>query len=49
MMDTRQNPQLGIEPLRESHLETINDFTSRIEAVMKEAHSSLARAADDIA
>jgi len=28
MMDMGQNPQLGIEPLRESRLETLNDFAS---------------------
>jgi len=49
MMDTRQNPQLGIEPLRESCLETLNDFASRMEVAMKEAHSALTRAADDMA
>ena len=48
-MDTGKNPQLGIEPLKESHLETLNNFASRMEAVMKEAHSALARAADDMA
>ena len=46
-MDMGQNPQLGIEPLRESHLETLNDFTSRMEAATKEAHLALTRAADD--
>src|SRR5882672_3687453 len=49
MMDTRQNPQLGIEPLRESHLETLNDFTSWMEAATKEAHLALSRTADDMA
>src|SRR5882672_8786982 len=49
MMDTRQNPQLSIEPLRESHLETLNDFTSQMEVAVKEACSALSRAADDMA
>ena len=49
MMDTRQNLQLGIELLRESCLETLNDFATRMEAAMKEAHSSLTREADDMA
>src|SRR5882672_6014509 len=49
MMDTRQNPQLCIEPLRESRLETLNDFASRMEAAMKEAHSALSRAVDNMA
>ena len=46
MMDTGQNPQLDREPLRESHLEMLNDFTSRMEAAMKKACSALTRAAD---
>ena len=45
MMDTGQNPQQGIE----SHLETLNDFASRMEAAMKEARSALSRVADDMA
>src|SRR5882672_6769887 len=49
MMDTGQNPRLGIEPLRESRLETLNDFASRMDAAMKEAHSALSWAADDMA
>src|SRR5882672_10166043 len=34
MMDTGQNPQLGIEPLRESCLETLNDFASWMDAAV---------------
>ena len=49
MMDTRQTPQLGIEPLRESHLKTLNDFCSQMEVAMKEACSALSRAVDDMA
>jgi len=49
MMDTGQNPQLSIEPLRESHLETLNDFTTQMEAATKEAHLALSRAADNMA
>src|SRR5467141_2196146 len=49
MMDTGQNPRLGIEPLRESHLETLNDFASRMDAATKEAHSALSRAVDNMA
>jgi len=32
MLDTRQNPQLDMEPLRESQLEMLNNFTSWMEA-----------------
>src|SRR5882672_8076821 len=49
MMDTGQNPQLGIEPLRESCLKTLNNFTSWMEVAMKEACLALSRAADDMA
>jgi len=41
MLNTRQHPQLGVELLRESHLETLNDFTSRMEKATEEAHSAL--------
>src|SRR5882724_7384515 len=49
MLDTRQHPQLGVEPLRESCLETLNDFASRMEKATEEACSALARAANDMA
>jgi len=49
MMDMGQNPRLGIEPLRELHLETLNDFASRMEAAMKEACLALSQAVDDMA
>ena len=49
MLDTRQHPWLGIEPSRESHLETLKDFISRMNKVMDEARSALSQAADDMA
>ena len=49
MMDMGQNPQLGIEPLRESCLETLNDFASQMEVATKEAHLALSQVADDMA
>ena len=49
MLDTRQNPHLGIEPLRESHLEMLNNFASQMEAAMKEASSALPQAANHMA
>ena len=48
-MTTGQNPQLGIEPLRESRLKTLNNFTSWMEAATKEARLALSQAADDMA
>src|SRR5882724_9126173 len=49
MLEAGQHPWLGVEPLRESHLETLNDFTSRKEKAMDEARSALTRVADDMA
>ena len=49
MLETGQNPHLGIELLRESHLETLIDFASQIEAATKEAHSALTQAANNMA
>jgi len=49
MLDSGQHPRLGVKPLRESHLETLNDFASRMEKATEEARSALARAANDMA
>src|SRR5882724_11013243 len=49
MLNTGQHPKLSVEPLRESCLETLNDFASRMEKATEEVHSALARAADDMA
>src|SRR5882724_3215369 len=49
MIDTGQQPWLGIEPLRESHLETLKDFTSRMNKATDEACLALSQAADDMA
>ena len=49
MLNTGQNPQLGIELMRESQMETLNDFASWMEAATKVAHSALAQAANDMA
>jgi len=48
MLNTGQHPQLGMEPLRESHLETLNDFASRMEKATDKAHSALTQAADNM-
>jgi len=42
-------PQLSVEPLRESRLETLNDFASRMEKATDKACSALTRAADNMA
>jgi len=49
MLNTRQHPQLSVELLRESCLETLNDFASRMGKAMDEAHSALTQAADNMA
>src|SRR5882724_11504389 len=47
----QEEPLIGLEPLRESHLETLNSFTSctGMETAMKEVHSALTRAANEMA
>jgi len=42
MLNTGQHPKLSVEPLRESCLETLNDFASRMEKATEEARSALA-------
>jgi len=49
MLNTRQHPRLGVEPLRESHLETLNDFASRMGKATDKACLALTQAADDMA
>src|SRR5882724_10363631 len=49
MLDTRQHPRLSVEPLRESLLETLNDFASRMKMATEEVCSALTQAANDMA
>jgi len=49
MLNTGQHPQLSVELLMESCLETLNDFASRMEKATDEACSALTWAADDMA
>jgi len=49
MIDTRQHTWLGVEPLRESFLETLNNFTSRTEMATDKACSALTQAAEHVA
>src|SRR5882724_3373648 len=49
MLNTGKCPRLSVEPLRESHLETLNDFTSRMERATDEACLALTQAADYMA
>ena len=49
MLDTGQHPRLGVEPVRETQLEALEDFITRMDAATNEAHSALTKAADDMA
>ena len=49
MLDNGQHPRLGVEPIRETRLETLRDFTDHMEMVTNEACSALQRAADNMA
>ena len=49
MPDAGQNPQLGFEPIRESQLESLDNFTSRMAQATNEARATLVKAADDMA
>ena len=49
MLDTGQHPRLGFEPIRESRLESLDNFASRMAQATAEARAALAKAADDMA
>ena len=49
MLDTSQNPRLRFEPIRESQLESLDNFTSRMAQATDEAQATLVKAADDMA
>ena len=49
MVDVGQNPCLGFEPIRESQLKSLDNFTSRMAQVTEEAGAALVKAADDMA
>ena len=48
ILDNGQHPRLGVELVRETRLETLREFTDRMEMATNEAGSALQRAADDI-
>jgi hypothetical protein len=49
LLDTSQHPRMGFEPMQSpSHLETVNEFTDRMNSVLTEAKSTLAKAQDDM-
>ena len=49
LLDNGQHPRLGVEPIRETRLEALEEFTTRMEEATKEARSALEKAADDMA
>ena len=49
MLDNGQHPRLGVEPIQETRLETLREFTDHMEMTTNEACSALQRAADDMA
>ena len=49
MLNASQNPRLGFEPIRESRLESLDNFTSRMARATDEARATLVKAADDMA
>ena len=48
MLDTGQNPRLGFKPIRETQLESLDNFTSRMAQAMEEAWAALVKAANDM-
>src|SRR3979490_2986738 len=49
MLDNGQHPRLGLEPTRETRLEALDEFTTRMETATNEARSALSKATDDMA
>ena len=49
MLDNGQHLRLGVEPIQETKLETLREFTDRMEMATNEACSALQRAANDMA
>jgi len=49
MLDTGQHPRLSLEPIQETQLEELEEFTTHMESATQEAHSALEKAADDMA
>jgi transposase InsO family protein len=49
LLDTGRHPRMGFEPTQSpSHLETVNEFTDRMNSALMEAKSALAKAQDDM-
>ena len=49
MLDAGQNPRLGFEPICETRLASLDNFTSRMAQATEEAWAALVKAADNMA
>ena len=49
MLDNGQHPRLGVEPIQETKLEILREFTDCMEMTTNEVRSALQRAAGDMA
>jgi transposase InsO family protein len=47
-LDSGRHPRMGFEPSPPSQLETVNEFTDRMQSALTEARSALAKAQDDM-
>ena len=47
-LDSGRHPRMGFEPSPPSRLETVNEFTDRMQSALTEARSALAKAQDDM-
>jgi hypothetical protein len=47
-MDNGQHPRMGVEPRKQTQLEAVEEFTSRIKQATEETQSALKQAADDM-
>ena len=49
LLNSGRHPRLGIEPVRETKMEAVEDFLDRLASSRKEAEAALQQAADDMA
>jgi hypothetical protein len=47
-LDNGQHPRMGVEPHRETRVEAVDEFTSRIKETNQEAEAALKKAAEDM-
>ena len=49
LLDTGRHPRMGFEPSQPSRLETVNEFTDRMQSSLTEAKAALKKAQEDMA